>query len=101
MEDKVGMTFMGVISGVTDWGIYVEIIENKCEGMIRVRDLKDDSYYFDEDNYRYVARNSGKIYALGDQLEIEVKKADVFKKQLDFVFATKNEIKKGSSRSKK
>ena len=87
MEDKVGLTFTGIISGVTDWGIYVEIIENKCEGMIRVRDLRDDHYYFDEDNFRYVARRSGKVYALGDQIEIEVKKADVLKKQLDFIFA--------------
>ncbi len=90
MEDKIGQIFAGVISGVTEWGIYVEIIENKCEGMIKSRDLRDDSYYFDEDNYRYVGRNSGQIYALGDEVYIEVKRADLVKKQLDYAFVQKN-----------
>ncbi len=88
MEDKVGQTFPGVISGVTEWGIYVEIIENKCEGMIKARDMRDDNYYFDEDNYRYVGRNTGRIYSLGDTVTIEVKRADLIKKQLDFAFVT-------------
>ena len=87
MEDKVGQSFKGVISGVTEWGIYVEIIENKCEGMIRMRDMKDDSYYFDEENYRYIGRSKGTIYALGDIVWVEVKKADVIRKQLDYAFA--------------
>jgi ribonuclease R len=88
MEDKVGQAFKGVISGVTEWGIYVEIIENKCEGMIRMRDMKDDSYYFDEENYRYIGRNRNKIYALGDTVWVEVKKADLQRKQLDYAFTS-------------
>jgi ribonuclease R len=86
MSDKVGQTFDGVISGVTEWGIYVEIVENKCEGMIRNRDLKGDTYSFDEENYRYVGRSSGKVYALGDPVKIVVVSADLIKKQLNFAF---------------
>ncbi|MBC7862142.1 MAG: RNB domain-containing ribonuclease, partial [Bacteroidia bacterium] len=88
MEQFVGDRFRGMISGVTDFGIFVEIVENKCEGMIRMRDQRDDFYVYDEDNYRYVGRNNGKIYALGDSVWIEVRKADVFRKQLDFVFVS-------------
>jgi len=94
MSDKLGQTFDGVISGVTEWGIYVEIIENKCEGMIRSRDLQGDRFVFDEDNYRYVGRNTNKIYALGDTVKIVVKDADLVKKQLNFAFAEVEE--KGS-----
>ncbi len=87
MSDKVGQSFDGLISGVTEWGIYVEIIENRCEGMIKARDMQDDRYAFDEDNYRYVGRNTGKIYALGDKVKVIVKNADLIKKQLDYAFA--------------
>jgi ribonuclease R len=87
MKDKIGETFDAVISGVTEWGIYAEIVENKCEGMIRARDLKGDQFSFDEENYRYVGRNSNKIYALGDTVQIVVVSADLMKKQLNFAFA--------------
>lgn len=87
MSDKVGQSFDGLISGVTEWGIYVEIIENRCEGMIKARDMQDDRYVFDEDNYRYVGRNTGKVYALGDKVKVMVKNADLLKKQLDYAFA--------------
>ena len=86
MSDKVGQIFKGTISGVTEWGIFVEIIDNKCEGLVRSREMNDDAYIFDEDNYRYVGRHKGRIYALGDTVFIEVKRADLLKKQLDFVF---------------
>jgi len=86
MKDKIGEEFVGVVSGVTEWGIFVEIIENKCEGLVRVKDMRDDYYMFDEDNYRYIGRNSGKIYALGDQVKIKVQDADLMKKQLAFSF---------------
>ena len=84
MKDKQGMVFDGVISGVTEWGIYVELVENKCEGMIPIRDLDDDYYHFDEDNYRLVGRKYNKKYQLGDSLKVMVAKANLEKKQLDF-----------------
>ena len=84
LENKIGEEFAGVISGVTEWGIFVEIIENKCEGRVGIRDLKDDSYAFDEDNYRIVGRRTGRIYSLGDKVLVKVKRADLVKKQLDF-----------------
>lgn len=84
MADKLGEEFDGVISGVTEWGIYVEILENKCEGMIPMRDLDDDYYEFDEKNYRIIGRRAKKIYALGDPVRIKVARANLEKKQLDF-----------------
>ncbi len=87
MKNKIGQIFDAVISGVTEWGIYAEINENKCEGMIKSRDLRGDQFNFDADNYRYVGRNTGKIYALGDSVKIKVLDADLIKKQLNFGFA--------------
>lgn len=84
MSDKTGKVFEGVISGVTEWGIYVEIIENQCEGMIHIRELADDFYEYDEENYCIKGRSTGKIYTLGDRVNIEVVKADLQKKQLDY-----------------
>lgn len=93
MSDKIGQEFDAVISGVTEWGIYAEIIENKCEGMIRSRDLKGDQFVYDEDNFRYVGRNTKKIYALGDAVKVTVVSADLLKKQLNFSFTEQNEKK--------
>ena len=87
MSDKIGKTFEGVISGVTEWGIYVEIIENQCEGMIHIRELADDFYEYDEDNYCIKGRHTGKEYMLGDRVNVEVVKADLQKKQLDYRLA--------------
>jgi ribonuclease R/exosome complex exonuclease DIS3/RRP44 len=84
MSDKIGKEFAGVISGVTEWGIYIEVTENKCEGMVRTRELKGDHFIFDEDNYRYIGKNTKKIYALGDNVTIKVKEADLIKKQLTY-----------------
>ena len=91
MEQFIGKKFKGMISGVTDWGIYVEVQENKCEGMVSVRDMKDDYYFFEEENFRYVGRRTGNIYALGDIVWIEVRKADVLKRRLDFIFVKAGE----------
>jgi ribonuclease R len=99
MSDKIGEIFRGMISGVTEWGIYVEIIENKCEGMIRAKDMTDDHYIFDEENYRYVGRHHGKKYALGDTVAIIVKGADLLKKQLNFGFVDTDESDKKNRRS--
>jgi ribonuclease R len=87
MSDKIGKQFEGVISGVTEWGIYVEIIENQCEGMIHIRELADDFYEYDEENYCIKGRHTGKEYMLGDRVNVEVVKADIQKKQLDYRLA--------------
>ncbi len=84
MMDKTGQVFEGVISGVTEWGIYVEIIENQCEGMVSVRELADDFYEYDEENYCLKGRYSGKVYTLGERVKVEVVRADLQKKQLDY-----------------
>ena len=86
MQDHQDQEFLGVISGVTEWGIYVEIIENKCEGMCRIRDIKDDYYTFDEKQYALSGATSGKLLQLGDEIYVKVKNADLVKKQLDFNF---------------
>lgn len=83
--DKKGKVFEGVISGVSKWGIFVELSVSKSEGLIRYNDLKDDYYYLDEDNYRIIGRQSGNIYRLGDKVNVLVKNVDMKKKQLDFV----------------
>jgi ribonuclease R len=84
MSDKTGKEFEGIISGVTEWGIYVEIVENQCEGMIHIRELADDFYEYDEENYCLKGRSTGKIFTLGDRVKIEVVRADLQKKQLDY-----------------
>lgn len=84
MQDHQDEEFLGVISGVTDWGIYVEIISNKCEGMVSVRDMKDDHYAFDQDNYAMVGSKNKISYQLGDEIIVSVKNADLVKKHLDF-----------------
>ncbi len=84
MKEHVGSEFNGVISGVTEWGFYVELDENKCEGMVSIRNLDDDFYRFDEENYCIVGRKFNKKYQLGDAVRILVAKANLIKKQLDF-----------------
>ena len=84
MQDHKDQEFVGVISGVTDWGIYVEIISNKCEGMVRIRDIKDDYYEFDESQYALVGRETKHMYQLGDEVVVKVKSTDLIKKHLDF-----------------
>ena len=85
MENKIGETFSGIISGVSDWGIYVEIEENKCEGMVYIKDIEDDKYYYSEQQQAILGRKTNKKYTLGDKINIEVKKADLVKKHLDFI----------------
>jgi len=87
MSDKLGKVYDGVISGVTEWGLYVEINENKCEGMIPIRDLDDDFYELDERNYRLIGRHTGREYRLGQQISIMVARANLERKQLDFTLA--------------
>ena len=91
MQDHKDQEFVGVISGVTDWGIYVEIITNKCEGMVSVRDMTDDRYEFDQAQYAMVGKNTKTMYQLGDEVVVTVKNADLVKKHLDFNLIGKKE----------
>lgn len=84
MSDKLGMVFDGVISGVTEWGLYVELNENKCEGLVPIRDLDDDYYEFDDKNYCLIGRRKKQQYRLGDPITIKVAQANLERKQLDF-----------------
>lgn len=90
MKDTVGEIFSGVVSGVTQWGIYVEIEENKCEGMVSVRSLKDDFYEYDEAEYALIGERTKRRYTLGDRLTIRVVNANLSKKQLDFELVNKS-----------
>ncbi|MDR3273393.1 MAG: ribonuclease R [Flavobacteriaceae bacterium] len=84
MKQYVGETFEGVISGVTEWGIYVEIRNFGAEGLIRLRDIRDDDYRFDDKNYAIIGQRTGMQYQLGDTVQIKVTRADLERKQLDF-----------------
>ena len=84
MSKHLGERFKAIISGVTDWGIYAEIEENLCEGMISIRSLTDDTYVLDADNYCIIGQNLGNKYQMGDEILVEIKNADLSKKQLDF-----------------
>ena len=91
MLDHKDEEFLGVISGVTEWGIYVEIVSNKCEGMCRIREIKDDYYTFDDKQYALVGEVTNNILQLGDEVFVKVKNADLVKKQLDFQFLKKKD----------
>ncbi|WP_310994269.1 ribonuclease R [Aequorivita marina] len=94
MQDHQDEEFLGVISGVTEWGIYIEIISNKCEGMVRLQDLRDDHYVFDRDEFAVIGQRSQNTYQLGDEVYVKVKNADLVKKHLDFtMLGHKDEVK--------
>ncbi|HEV7230322.1 MAG TPA: ribonuclease R [Bacteroidia bacterium] len=100
LKDKIGEEYDGIISGVTEWGIFVELTENHCEGMVSIRDMKDDSYFFDEDNYCIRGRKPGNVFTLGNMVRIEIKSADLVKKQLNFVMVKRTEVKKAAAEEK-
>jgi ribonuclease R len=87
LQDKIGVVFNGVISGVTEYGFFVELEGNKCEGMVHVRNMHDDRYFFDQENYCMVGQRSGRKFTLGDKVSVTVKSADLMKKQIDFEVA--------------
>ena len=91
MENHIGEEFAGVISGVTDRGIYVEIIENKCEGMVRIKDVPGDYFFFDDRNHALVGERTKKIYQLGDTVTVTVAKADLIKRHLDFTMVQEDQ----------
>jgi ribonuclease R len=84
MQDKVGKQFDGLVSGLTDWGIYVELVENKCEGMVSIKNIADDFYEFDEEEYMIIGRHSGRRFEIGDEVRIEVLNANLSRRQLDY-----------------
>jgi len=85
LKNKIGDSFEAVVSGVTEWGLYVEIIENKCEGLVKVSSIKDDHYIFDEKKYALIGYRSKAIYQLGQKVKIKIKRADLERKQMDFI----------------
>jgi ribonuclease R len=89
MASAENKPYDGLITGVTEWGIYVEIIETKCEGMIRMSDMEDDFYEYDEKNYRIIGKRNKKIFTLGDKVSVKVKKTDIDKRLIDLVFAVR------------
>ncbi|MDE6134404.1 MAG: RNB domain-containing ribonuclease, partial [Muribaculaceae bacterium] len=95
MGDHLGEVYPGVISGVTEWGLYVELDENKCEGLIPMRDLADDYYDFDAKNYCLTGRRHNNRYRLGDKVQVQVARADLQKKQLDFALVDEKNPPKG------
>ena len=93
MIPRLGQTFTGVITGLADWGIYVELDENKCEGLVPARDLEDDYYEYDETSFSLVGRHTGRRFRLGDQLEVTVAPADLARRQLDFALAESSRLR--------
>ncbi|MDO8896353.1 MAG: ribonuclease R [Bacteroidales bacterium] len=93
LSDKVGKIFDGLISGVSKWGIFVELKQSKCEGMVRYNEMPGDYYYLDEDNYQVIGQSFGKVFRLGDPVTIRVKKVDLTQKKLDFVIIDTDEVR--------
>lgn len=86
LADKIGQIFEGYISGVSKWGIWVQLEETKCEGMVPVKTLVDDFYYYDEENYCFIGQHSGRMYRIGSKVTVKVKDVNLAKKQMDFEF---------------
>lgn len=84
MLERLGRTFTGIVSGITSWGMYVEITENKCEGMVGIRDLPGDHFRFEQERYRLVGQRTGRTFRLGDEVEVLVRAVDMEKRTVDF-----------------
>lgn len=101
LSDQIGKEFDGIISGVTGWGVFVELKDNKCEGMLRLAALKDDHYDFDEKNFQVIGRRTGKTYRLGDEIRVRIAKTDILKRAVDFELPVSDDLpvwKKSRSR---
>jgi len=94
LQDKIGKVFDGLISGISKWGIYVELKDSKCEGMVRYSTL-DDMYYIDEENFRVVGQETRQVYRLGDAVKVRIEAVDLIKKQMDFTLV------QGSSKNRR
>ena len=85
LQNRIGEVYEGVISGVTEWGLYVEIVENKCEGLVKVSSIKDDHYIYDEKKYALIGYRTKVSYQLGQRVKIKIQRADLERKQMDFI----------------
>ena len=101
LMDKVGQVFDGLISGVSKWGLYVELKGNKCEGLVRYEDMPGDYYYLDQDNFRVIGQESGRVIQLGDEVKVLVKNVNLLRKQMDFELILEGNKKKKSNRKKR
>ena len=84
LQDKIGQVFEGLVSGVSKWGLFVELKGNKCEGLVRYEDLPGDYYYLDDENFRVIGQDTGRVIQLGDEVRVRVKSVDLFKHRMDF-----------------
>ena len=89
MSEMLGETFEGIVSGITEWGLFVEISTTKCEGMIRIADIEHDRFQYDEKQFRIVGRRTGKIVSLGDQINVQVLKTDINRRTIDLFWVKK------------
>ena len=101
LQDKIGQVFEGLISGVSKWGLYVELKGNKCEGLVRYDDMPGDYYYLDEENFRVIGQESGRVIQLGDEVKVMVKNVNLLKRQMDFELIMEPKKKKNGKRNAK
>lgn len=99
LQDKIGQVFEGLISGVSKWGLYVELKGNKCEGLVRYDDMPGDYYYLDEENFRVIGQGSGRVLQLGDEVKVVVKGVNLLKRQMDFELILDEKKKKNNKRN--
>lgn len=99
LQDKIGQVFEGLISGVSKWGLYVELKGNKCEGLVRYDDMPGDYYYLNEENFRVIGQESGRVIQLGDEVKVMVKNVNLLKRQMDFELILEGKQKKHRKRS--
>ena len=100
LQDKIGQVFEGLISGVSKWGLYVELKGNKCEGLVRYDDMPGDYYYLDEENFRVIGQQSGRVIQLGDEVQVIVKHVDLLKRQMDFEMILEEKKRKKSNKKR-
>ena len=85
LQDKIGESFSGKINGLTDWGFYVELNDNKCEGLVQINSLEGDHYYFDQEQKKIIGHNTKETFTIGQEVQVTVKNTDLKKRQIDFL----------------